>query len=72
MATRRPLKGLHEGDTIEFSISQEFPSKNTTTWLKAGATTTVRASETTDLASRRITKFVMDMLQEQIAELLDE
>lgn len=69
---KRPLKGLNTGDTVEFSISQEFPSRGTTTWLKCGATTKVQPGETADLATRRLAGFVMDMLEAQVAELLQE
>lgn len=76
MATRPDREGregrLHEGDSIEFSISQEFPSKGTSTWLKCGAITKVQMNESTRAARRRITGFVMDMLEDQVAELLSD
>lgn len=78
MAPPRPIRKrppkLSSGDPIEFSISQEVPGdqRGTSTWIKAGATTTIRPGETADAAAERLADFVMAMLEHRISELLAE
>ena len=66
-------RALYPGDSIEFSVSQELPiPKGASTWVKAGATTTVRPMETTSQAKTRLVDFVVEMLESEVAKIAAE
>jgi hypothetical protein len=73
MAKKAPSpRLLDEGDTIEFSLSQELPyPKGASTWVKAGATTQVRPGESNIAAKKRLVRFVEDMLEQRVQAIVE-
>ena len=62
---------MSPGDNIGYSVSQEIPTKRSTTWVKCEGSTTIRAGETTNQAKARLVQFVNDWISGQISDLMD-
>lgn len=60
---------LDTGDLIEYSVSAQIRTGGAEMWLKMGASTTVRESESATKAMQRLTTWVEDQLAEKISEL---
>ena len=62
---------LSPGDTISYSVSQEIPTRRSSTWVKCEGSTTIRGGETADRAKSRLVAFVDGWLAERIAEIME-
>lgn len=72
MSKRPKPEPTDPGDSIEVSVSAEVRTRRGgSVWVKAGLTSTHRASETSDEAYARVADFVIERVEELTDEFLE-